>query len=101
MARYVSLDDYSDAGGYKTFAKVARKGSLDLSNKRRRSLFGRRSALDRPASEERDRDLPAEHRAANATETFECVLLDARAERRSFNMDRVSTPKTAWLYTNI
>lgn len=53
VAGYVSLDDYNDAGGFKTFVKVARKSSPNPHGKRKRSLFGR------PSSQSAENSIPA------------------------------------------
>lgn len=98
VAGYVSIDDYSDAGGFKTFVKVARKDSPDPSNKRKRSLFGRRSAMDQP----REVDVSlTDDGAVNTTDSFEHSLLEARQDRHWWNRDTRNIPGTNGLYANI
>lgn len=98
VAGYVSLDDYSDSEGFKVFVKVARKDTPDPQNKRRRSLFGRWSALDEPGS---GSDPPSADRLLNETEVIENTLLESRTPRFWSNRQRVNISDTLGLYTNI
>lgn len=101
LAGYISLDHYV-VGTYKVFVKVAKKGTPDPSNKRRRGLLGRRSALDVP------KELPgvtnSDDGAFNVTEaeTGELSILSTRAnDGRWRNWDSVNVPNTDGLSANI
>ena len=98
VAGYVSIDDYADADGFKVFIKVARKDTPDPQNKRRRSLFGRRSVLDEVEARS---EPPSAEATVNGTEAAEGMLLEARDERHWWNRDIRYVPGTNGLYTNI
>ncbi|KAM5350398.1 hypothetical protein ACJ41O_006903 [Fusarium nematophilum] len=86
VAGYVLLDDYSDAGGFKTFVKVARKDTPNPQGKRRRSL----TLDERDETEERQIRAYGEH-----------PDLDKRQSGNNWSSrDRRNIPNTN-LYANI
>lgn len=85
VAGYVSLDDYTD--GFKAFVKVARKGTPDPSNKRKRSLFGRKTTLDE-----------AVEGLINSTDAR---IVAREEEEHWINTDSVNIPQANGLYTNV
>ncbi|KAM0330882.1 hypothetical protein ACHAQA_003838 [Verticillium albo-atrum] len=96
VAGYVSLDDYSDAGGFKTFVKVARKDTPNPQGKRRRSLFGRPSALN---LDEREATKDAELQNSRR-EDDQNSDLNKRWGNNWFSKERRDIPNTG-LYANL
>ncbi|EGY22664.1 hypothetical protein VD0002_g644 [Verticillium dahliae] len=96
VAGYISLDDYSDAGGFKVFVKVAATDSPNPTGKRKRSLFGRPSALNLGEREE-----PKEVEArAPSDETSTLPAVEKRWDWNWFSKDSWPIDHTG-LYTNI
>lgn len=88
VAGYISLDDYSDPGHFKTFVKVAKKGSPDPSNKRKRELPGQ---TDYPnILDEREEVTVADHSS-----------LKKRTNNLVSNFTDTQIQGTHGLYTNI
>ncbi|KAM0280391.1 hypothetical protein ACHAQH_004104 [Verticillium albo-atrum] len=96
VAGYISLDDYEDAGGFKVFVKVAATDSPNPHGKRKRSLFGRPSALNLVEREE----IKESEARTLSTETDEQSSVDKRWSFTWFSLDRWPILNTR-LYTNI
>ncbi|KAF7544832.1 hypothetical protein G7Z17_g9644 [Cylindrodendrum hubeiense] len=96
VAGYVSLDDYSDTGGFKTFVKVARKDTPNPQGKRKRGLLGRQSAL---ILDEREETKDVEVRNWSGKDS-EYPDLDKRANNNWWSKDTRNIPNTG-LYANI
>ncbi|KAK4214329.1 hypothetical protein QBC37DRAFT_387215 [Rhypophila decipiens] len=106
VAGYVSLDDY--VTGFKAFVKVAKIGTPNPTNKRKRdglpalsekSLFGRRSALDASAAEAIKAEL-AKKSPTNGNETDQALVRRDHDDQRYVDWTEIEIPETD-LHTNI